>query len=112
MPAKVRPTILRTYVRLDTPITEGFEMSGFEVFQDNAGNWRWHLRAGNGKIVTTSGESFASHYNAVRAARNVWATAGTAAPPTDDYSQVAPRAALVRLARRGRGCLRPLSTLR
>jgi uncharacterized protein YegP (UPF0339 family) len=87
-------------------------MSRFEVFKDIAGNWRWRLRGGNGQIVTTSGESFASHYNAVRAARNVWATAGTAAPPTDDYPQVVLGAALGRMAGRKRAPRGRLSALR
>lgn len=71
-------------------------MSKYEVFRDTAGMWRWRLRSGNGQIVTTSGESFASHYNALRAARNVWAHAGTAAPPVD---QAALAAALHRVTR-------------
>jgi uncharacterized protein YegP (UPF0339 family) len=87
-------------------------MSRFEVFKDIAGNWRWRLRGGNGQVVATSGESFASHYNAVRAARNVWATAGTAAPPTDDYSQVDLGTALGRVALRKRVRRGRLSTLR
>lgn len=80
-------------------MTKGFEMSRYEVFRDVAGKWRWHLESGNGQIVTTSGESFASHYDALRAARNVWAHAGTAAPPVD---QAALAAALHRMTR-GRG---------
>jgi uncharacterized protein YegP (UPF0339 family) len=29
-----------------------------EVFQDEAGEWRWRVIAGNGEIVASSGEGF------------------------------------------------------
>jgi uncharacterized protein YegP (UPF0339 family) len=38
----------------------------FEPFQDEAGAWRWHAVSANGRLVATSGESFASKRNAVR----------------------------------------------
>ena len=50
----------------------------YETFIDKAGQWRWHLRAANGRIVATSGEAFASEQHAERAARNVKANAGSA----------------------------------
>lgn len=40
------------------------------IFKDKAGFYRWHAKARNGKIVATSGEAFASKYNAIRAAFN------------------------------------------
>jgi uncharacterized protein YegP (UPF0339 family) len=39
------------------------------VFKGKNKEWRWHLRAGNGKLVATSGESFHSKGNALRAAK-------------------------------------------
>jgi len=30
----------------------------FEVYQDRKREWRWRLRAGNGRIVADSGESY------------------------------------------------------
>jgi uncharacterized protein YegP (UPF0339 family) len=30
----------------------------FEVKQDAKGEWRWHLRANNGRIVADSGEGY------------------------------------------------------
>lgn len=39
----------------------------FEVFRDQRGDWRWHLRAANGRIVADSGEGYASRRNAKRA---------------------------------------------
>ncbi len=38
---------------------------------EGADGWRWRVRAGNGRLVATSGEAFASKGNAVRAARRV-----------------------------------------
>lgn len=38
---------------------------GFEYYQDKRGQWRWRLRARNGKIVA-SGEGFASIRNVLR----------------------------------------------
>jgi uncharacterized protein len=50
----------------------------FEVYADSAGNYRWRLKAANGQIVASSGESFSSHANAKAAAENVKANAGGA----------------------------------
>ena len=50
----------------------------FEIYADSSGNYRWRLRASNGQIVATSGESFASKSNAREAAENVKAKAGSA----------------------------------
>jgi uncharacterized protein YegP (UPF0339 family) len=32
----------------------------FEVFKDQAGEWRWRLRADNGRIVADSAEGYAN----------------------------------------------------
>ena len=50
----------------------------FEIYADSGGSYRWRLRATNGQIVATSGESFASKANARSAAENVKARAGDA----------------------------------
>lgn len=42
----------------------------FEVYDTGAGNSRWRLVAGNGEEVANSGENFASHGNAQRAAES------------------------------------------
>lgn len=42
------------------------------VFRGKDG-WRWNLQAKNGRLIATSGESFHSHYNALRAARRMHA---------------------------------------
>lgn len=39
----------------------------FQIFRDSRGDWRWHLRAANGRIVADSGEGYASRRNAKRA---------------------------------------------
>lgn len=41
-----------------------------EVFCGNQGQWYWHLKARNGKIIADN-EAFASKGNAIRAAKGV-----------------------------------------
>lgn len=41
------------------------------TFRDKAGEWRWSLKARNGKIVADSGEGYSSRANAIRAAERV-----------------------------------------
>lgn len=33
-------------------------MTGPEVYQDNAGEWRWRIRATNGEIIADSAEGY------------------------------------------------------
>lgn len=40
-----------------------------EIYADRGKSYRWRLRARNGKLVCTSGESFFSKGNASRAAK-------------------------------------------
>lgn len=42
-----------------------------EVYRDRSGQWRWRVRARNGRIVETSGEAFASRSSARRSARRL-----------------------------------------
>lgn len=37
------------------------------TFQDDAGKWRWHAIADNGRLVATSGQPFDGAYEARRA---------------------------------------------
>lgn len=46
-------------------------MPQFDAFEDLVGRWRWRLLGANGGTVATSGESFDSHWHALRAAENV-----------------------------------------
>lgn len=39
----------------------------FDIYQDKGGDWRWRLRARNGRIVADSAEGYASKRNAYRA---------------------------------------------
>jgi uncharacterized protein YegP (UPF0339 family) len=50
----------------------------FVVYKDKAGEYRWRLVAPNGKDTASSGQNFASHYDATRAAEEVKASAATA----------------------------------
>lgn len=47
----------------------------FETFEDTPGQWRWRLRAANGRKIATSGEWFTRRADATRAATNVKQTA-------------------------------------
>ncbi len=39
-----------------------------EIFQDKAGEWRWHRQAANGEIIASSGEGYTRQEDAQRAA--------------------------------------------
>jgi uncharacterized protein YegP (UPF0339 family) len=54
------------------------QMPHFDAYEDLAGKWRWRLVAGNERTVATSGESFDSHWHALRAAENVRGVAAAA----------------------------------
>lgn len=43
----------------------------FQVYQDRKGEWRWRLRARNGRIVADSGEGYSRRRDADRAAKAV-----------------------------------------
>lgn len=44
--------------------------SKFVIYRDCAGEYRWHLKAGNGEIVATS-EGYTTKYSAIRSAERV-----------------------------------------
>lgn len=46
-------------------------MPQFDAYEDLVGKWRWRLLASDGRSVATSGESFDSHWHALRAAEGV-----------------------------------------
>jgi len=46
-------------------------MPQFDAYEDLVGKWRWRLLGSDGRAVATSGESFDSHWHALRAAENV-----------------------------------------
>jgi uncharacterized protein YegP (UPF0339 family) len=46
-------------------------MPQFDAYEDLVGKWRWRLLGADGRAVATSGESFDSHWHALRAAENV-----------------------------------------
>lgn len=43
----------------------------FEIFQDNAGEWRWRLVAANSKIIADSGEGYTTKQGAQRGIESV-----------------------------------------
>jgi uncharacterized protein YegP (UPF0339 family) len=46
-------------------------MAEFDAYEDLVGKWRWRLLGSDGRAVASSGESFDSHWHALRAAENV-----------------------------------------
>lgn len=57
----------------------------FHTFPDNAGEFRWHLKAGNGRIVADSGEGYtreADCISAVARFRSMIASAKLVRHPT------------------------------
>jgi uncharacterized protein YegP (UPF0339 family) len=56
----------------------GVQMPEFDAYQDLVGKWRWRLRGGDGRTVATSGESFETHWRALRAAEAVRGAAAAA----------------------------------
>lgn len=38
--------------------------SRFELYEDEAGEWRWRLRHDNGNVIADSGEGYASRQKA------------------------------------------------
>lgn len=53
-------------------------MAQFDAYEDLVGKWRWRLLGGEGQAVATSGESFETHWHALRAAESVRGTASAA----------------------------------
>ncbi|TYL40047.1 hypothetical protein CV102_00240 [Natronococcus pandeyae] len=64
--------------RAQATAQESGRRSRFEVYQDNAGEWRWRLVHWNGNIIADSGEGYSTRSNARRAARGVMRNAPTA----------------------------------
>jgi uncharacterized protein YegP (UPF0339 family) len=74
-------------------------MWNYELFKDTAGHWRWHLLS-HGRRVATSGEAFASRFDAKRAMLEMRANAGGATVPEDASGDDVLRRALLAIARR------------
>jgi uncharacterized protein YegP (UPF0339 family) len=53
-------------------------MPQFDAYEDLVGKWRWRLLGSDGRTVASSGESFDSHWHALRAAENVRGVAAAA----------------------------------
>jgi uncharacterized protein YegP (UPF0339 family) len=59
----------------------------FEVFQDNANEWRWRLVASNGNIIADSGEGYRSKQGAKRGIESVKRSAPEANTEVLDTNQ-------------------------
>jgi uncharacterized protein YegP (UPF0339 family) len=70
-------------------------MPQFDAYEDLVGKWRWRLLGANGRAVATSGESFDSHWHALRAAENVRGAASGAQICSTPADEVADRLAAI-----------------
>lgn len=57
----------------------------FEVYEDKRGQWRWRLRAANGKLLASPGQGFASRQACEKSVSTIQMGAVTASVvgPTD-----------------------------
>ncbi len=53
-------------------------MPQFDAYEDLVGKWRWRLLSADGRTIATAGESYDSHWHALRAAENVRGAASAA----------------------------------
>jgi uncharacterized protein YegP (UPF0339 family) len=53
-------------------------MPQFDAYEDLVGRWRWRLLGADGRTVASSGESYSSHWHALRAAEDVRGVAAAA----------------------------------
>ena len=44
------------------------------LYEDTRGEWRWRMRASNGRIVASGGEGFSSKSACLDSVTNVWNT--------------------------------------
>lgn len=51
-------------------------MTHFEAYEDMAGKWRWRMIAENHLVVASSGETYDSQHDAIRAAKVLKENAG------------------------------------
>lgn len=68
---------MRTYVLMADDSLE-LPVPHFDAYEDLVGKWRWRLVACNGRTAATSGESFPSHWHALRAAEDARSVASRA----------------------------------
>jgi hypothetical protein len=51
--------------------------SKLELYEDKSGEWRWRLKASNGRITATGGEGFSSKSACHTSMIRVWSTFGS-----------------------------------
>ncbi len=86
---------------------ESKNITGFEIYEDKAGEWRWRLRASNGELLAIPEQGFSSKSGVVRALdvvrRNVAEAEGHSEPESDETStsDAAPRKRAARTKKDG-----------
>jgi len=46
--------------------------SKLELYEDKSGEWRWRLKASNGRIIAVGGEGFTRQNSCYESMTNVW----------------------------------------
>ena len=54
-----------------TETCKGSDGDKWEIYKDNAGEWRWRRTASNGEIVGSSSEGYASKQSCIENARRL-----------------------------------------
>lgn len=57
---------------MPSPSKDHVDAASVTVYMDTAEEWRWRARDTNGEIVADSGEGYASHEWAVKAAQDLF----------------------------------------
>jgi uncharacterized protein YegP (UPF0339 family) len=53
--------------RINEALDDAEGSAAFHVFKDTAGEWRWHLKATNGRVVADSGEGYRDRGDCIHA---------------------------------------------
>ena len=51
----------------DAALCDALGSAAFHVYKDNAGEWRWNLKAANGRVVADSGEGYREKHDCLHA---------------------------------------------
>ena len=52
---------------IDAALDESMGSAAFHVYKDNAGEWRWSLKAANGRVIADSGEGYRDRGDCIHA---------------------------------------------
>ena len=68
---------------MDAALDESMGSAAFYVYKDNAGEWRWSLKAANGRVIADSGEGYRDRGDCIHSIELVRSL--SKAPVKDDH---------------------------